>query len=218
MKPDPLTLKVEQTDLSNLQKTGDSDLLSPTEIWEAAEAFSSPDLLHRVTGIGQLLAGDALYEYPLVVYLLSTRITEPDIELRSHIVKALGSLVDSSEQVKLPKDEVQQTLFESLRSMQSREILAILEVAIYARSAERSVFNLIGGCSMAGDYLSKILADRTITLDIRCQAARVIGEMGFMEALPIVERLVQRLESRGSDEEIYLLDLLKRDIDLLNAS
>lgn len=217
MKHDSAAVEVVHPELTGLNKTGAEEFSLPEQIWEAAQAFCSPDLLNRITGVERLITGEAIRQYPLVAYLLSTRITEPDLELRTRIVKSLGSLVDSSAQTLPPREEVQLTFFDRLSAMQSREILAILEAAVYDKSAEQCMLDLIGGCSAAGSYLSQILTDRQIPLEIRCQAANVVGQMGFLEALPAVERLIQRLENRHSEEEENLLRLMRKDVELLNA-
>ncbi len=59
-------------------------------IWEALESLTSPELMNRIAGLGRIIKLDGVRQYPLVVYVLVTRITEPDIELRTRIVQLLG--------------------------------------------------------------------------------------------------------------------------------
>jgi hypothetical protein len=54
----------------------------------------------------------------------------------------------------------------------------------------------MGFSSFAGEHLAGILANRQNPLPIRKQAARYIGQIGYLDALPSLERLAARLEAR----------------------
>ena len=64
------------------------------ELWETAEALISPDPYLRESALDQLKEIDGVNRSPLIAYLLVSRISEPDLEIRFHLIQLLGSLVD----------------------------------------------------------------------------------------------------------------------------
>jgi hypothetical protein len=78
--------------------------------------------------------------------------------------------------------------------------------------------------------LCDILAERQLPIAERKQAVHFIGQVGFLDALPTLERLATRLEARltgqqsmafagsgGMAEEAELLPAITRAIGLLKA-
>ncbi|MCK5795212.1 MAG: hypothetical protein KAH12_10930, partial [Anaerolineales bacterium] len=63
-------------------------------LWETAEGLISPDPYLRESALDQFKEIDGLYRSPLIAYLLVSRISEPDLEIRFHLIKLLGSLMD----------------------------------------------------------------------------------------------------------------------------
>lgn len=186
-------------------------------IWEAAESLASPDLLVRASGFDRLVEFDAIRQLPLVVYLLVTRLAEPDIELRTRIVKYLGSLVSAGQSPHGSSEEVYQILTTSLSEMRTREVFALLQVTEYDTSAEGYIADLLSLCSFAGGHLSQILSNRSNPVEIRRQSAFFIGLLGYLEALPVLERMASRLESRGDGEDNSILPVLQNAVQLLTA-
>jgi len=195
---------------------GRIDLISV--IWEAAEWLSSPDLLRRVAGYDRLVEYDAVRQLPLIAYLLITRLSEPDIELRTRIVKTLGSLASASLSPTGPSENVYQTMISNLSGLRTRDVFALLQVAEYDKTAEGYVADILSLCSFAGGHLSQILSNRSAPTDIRRQAAYYIGLIGYLEALPVLERLASRLESRGENEDTSILPVLQYAVQQLTAT
>jgi hypothetical protein len=80
--------------------------------------------------------------------------------------------------------------------MGRRGFIQVLEVAEAHPEAESKIAALLNLCSQSGEELAKIMSDRRIPLPIRRQAINFVGRVGFLDAIPALEKLEQRLESR----------------------
>jgi hypothetical protein len=195
-------------------------------VWGAAEALTSPDLETRNAGLKQLVDQDAVRRHPLIAYLLISRLAEPDIALRAQIVDALADVVipnGHGEPSHAPSFPV---LTSHLMEMRTRQIYALLQVADFDKSIESSVVGLLDYCSFAGGHLSDILSNRAIPLVLRKQAAYFIGRIGYLDALPALERMAARLETRCNgrselgevdSDAAALLSLIRSSLELLRA-
>jgi len=195
-------------------------------VWGAAEALTSLDLETRHTGLKKLVDQDAVRYHPLVAYVLLSRLAEPDIALRAQIVDALADVVipnghgDPAHAPSFP------TLTTHLMGMRTRQIYALLQVADFDKSNEPKVAGLLDYCSFAGGHLADILNTRTIPLSLRKQAVYFIGRMGYLDALPALERMAARLESRrggtgelgrNEEDDAALLSMIRSSLELLRA-
>lgn len=172
-------------------------------LWSAAEAFTSTDLVTRSEGLNRLIASDAVRSHVLIAYLVFTRLTEPDIELRKRIVEALAGVLLPDGKLSAPEDVVASELTAWLGGMRSRQIWSLLEVAEYDKNSADLVGVLLESCSYAGEHLADILAERRSPLVIRKQAADFIARLGYLDALPTLERLASKLEQRREGREDY---------------
>jgi len=82
MDADPIIATIEQPDSNDQSQTIHQKPKHCQEIWEALESLTSPDLMNRIAGLGRITELKGSCRYPLVIYVLVSRITEPDIELR----------------------------------------------------------------------------------------------------------------------------------------
>jgi HEAT repeat protein len=116
-----------------------------------------------------------------------------------------------------------------LSSFRTRQIFALLEASAEDKSLEGCVSRLLDACPYAGNHLIDLLIDRKMPLDVRKQAAKMIGSVGYLDALPALERLHSRLESRiygqkampfapeESDIEAELLPVIHEALNFLRA-
>lgn len=219
MDADPIIVHLEQPDPIELNETNSNKAEVLPVIWEALESLTSPELMSRITGLGRIIKLDAVRQYPLAVYVLVTRITEPDIELRTRIVQLLGSILDAdvrdNKKAASSIAMVKKTLTTSLEGMRTRHIFALLQITEFDKSAEEAVSNLLSYCSFAGGHLAQILSNRTAPLSIRRQSANFIGRIGYLDALPALERLASRLENRKDEDDAGILIGLQETIKLL---
>lgn len=210
-------LSPEQTDQVGLDGTGVNRLELLSVIWEAAESLTSTDITQRVVGLERLVVYDAIRQLPLIAYLMATRLEEPDIDLRTRIVRLLGSLINSESFESDPTGRVQKSLMATLSGMRTRQVFALLQVTEYDKTAEADVMDLLSCCSYAGSHLSEILSNRDLPQEIRKQAAFFIGQIGYLDALPVLERMASRMETRGDEQDSRILPVLQNAVQLLTA-
>jgi hypothetical protein len=209
------------------QTTGAVELFPA--VWSAAEDLIAPDINTRLAGLEMLLKLNAPRLSPLITYLLVSRITDPEIKLRSQIVKALGELLMADDEGLVTPEPVRRCLYRYLNQMRTRPIFSLLEVGYQFPDEKDDIVRIFNACSNAGRHLSDILADRRAPLAIREQAAYFIGIVGYLEAIPTLERMSLKLESRlsgqqamsfapiSATEENKLLPVIQDTLTLLNA-
>lgn len=194
--------------------------LFPT-VWGAAERITSPDAVERDKAVTELVELDAPRLSPLVAYLLATRIIDPNIEVRYHVVQALGEILFPDEENQVTPDEVREHVLNYISLMRRREIFALLQVSDRYLTAEEYVASLLNACSYAGIALGDIINDRRAPVSVRRQAIRFAELVGFSDTIPALERLVSRLEAKSEKQE--KMDFLtdeppSEEADLLQAA
>ena len=184
-----------QPQLFSLESTAGELELFPA-IWQAAEKLGSPDVAKRTAGVEELAEVNAARFSPLVVHLLSTLLSDAHLPLRARVVEIIADVLEVDEQGKPAPETVRITLRHVLSQMRSRPIFAILQVSVAHPNLWDHVARLLRVCPYAGVHLADILADRRHDVAVRQQAVHHIGEVGFMDALPVLQRLESRLETR----------------------
>jgi hypothetical protein len=202
--------------------------LFPT-IWSAAENLVSQDRNKREEGLRSLMELDAARYSPLIGYLLVTRLNEPDTAVRAGIVQTLSEALSPDDDGKPTPEDSYRLLCHYLAEMRTRQVYALMQVLDYDLSTARHVDRLLNLCPYAGNHLAEILTDRKSPMSIRKQAVEAIGRVGYLETLPVLERLESRLETRQNGqktmpfaattnpEEIELLPEVKKALDYLRA-
>jgi hypothetical protein len=89
-----------------------------------------------------------------------------------------------------------------LAQMRTRPIFALLQVCVADPITCEQVAALLKACPYAGGTLSNILGDRKLPVAIREAAAGMIGAVGYLDALPALERLEVRLEARQNGQQL----------------
>lgn len=165
-------------------------------VWNAAEQLIHPELEVRQMGLEQLIELQAQRFSSLVAYLMATRLTDQDISIRAQIIQALGDVLIPDSNGQPAPDEVRLRLITYLSQLHTREIYSILQVLIERNELGDIVTRLLDACPFAGTHLVDILTDRSAALEVRIRAVEQIGRVGYLDALPQLERLESRLESR----------------------
>ena len=174
------------------------------DVWAAAEACIAADLATRRQGVQAMIELGVLRSSPLAVYLFTTRLLEPDILLRIQIIQALAYLFEPDRQG-LPAVEVARAkLVACLSKIGSDQIMALLQAADNSALCSPQVTRLLSRCAPAGAYLATLAADREEKLSIRRRAIYFIGQVGYLDALPILQKLQVRLEARLSGQQSFL--------------
>ena len=170
-------------------------------VWSAVESLIAPDLPLRQRGLAQLVEVRAARFSPLVASILVSRLTEPDLELRRQIAYALGDVLARDESGQAAPELVRQYLVYTLGQMRQRSIYALLEISIGDPLAETAIARLLNACPFAGRHLADILSDRKLPLAVRREATRFIGLVGYLDAIPALERMLARLEARVNGQQ-----------------
>jgi len=161
--------------------------------WKILEGLIAADPVLRETALQQLAAWEGLEEQPLMIYLLATRILDPDLEIRYHAVQILGDLVDYDHPGEgLPAGSLQ-ALTAFTAQLDKGQLIQLLEVSAAYLAAEEAVGNILKLCSYAGKVLGGIVNDRRLTVEIRQQALFYCGEVGFLNTRRVIDNLIQRV-------------------------
>jgi hypothetical protein len=170
-------------------------------LWQVLEALVSADAEQRGSALEALQASKAVRLSGLVAYLISTRITEPNLALRGTVLELLNEALTPDEHERMPAEEVRAALRGNLSNLGQERVLALLEIAQYRTDVKAMIARVLNQCSTAGEALTEILNDRYQPLAVREQAALFIGEVGYTDAQHSIERLVNRLESRQGNQQ-----------------
>ncbi|MGE5221785.1 MAG: hypothetical protein ACM3PY_05070 [Omnitrophica WOR_2 bacterium] len=201
MDIDPVSLKISQPSLFDfIDNTTGAIELFPA-VWSAAEDLNAPEVTARRSGLERLVAIGAPRLSPLIAYLLATRLQDPDLDLRIQVVKTIGELYLPDEQGRMVPDRVLRQLNWYLSQMHTRAVFGLLQVANDCQAMEAHVARILNACPYGGNHLAGILADRKAPMPVRKQAANMIGTVGFLDAVPVLERLVIRLEARVNGQQ-----------------
>lgn len=218
--PQPLLLKLDES-------SGRVELFPA--VWSAAENFVVCEGDLCLDGLEQLIDLNAPRFSPLVAYLLTTRLRDPNLRVRTRVVQVIAGVLSPDEDGNPAPIEVRDTLRRFISQSRTRQIFALLQVSASEPQMEESVAQILNLCTFAGNHLVDILGDHQVSLPVRSQAARMIGKVGYLDALPGLEKMAGRLEARNNGQkempfgslpvanDLELLDSIKQAIRLLRA-
>ncbi|MBW8010530.1 MAG: hypothetical protein FVQ83_04700 [Chloroflexi bacterium] len=178
--------------------TGSMELFP--SVWSAAENLSASSSHLRHEAIDQLEEMGAPRLSPLIAYLFATRLTDEDLSLRARVVESLGNVLNPDDKGNSAPDKVRSHLVNHLSQIRQRTVYSILQVAAERPDLKFLITRLLNICPYAGNHLASILADRSCALEVRKLAALFIGEVGFLDAIPTLKRLKNRLDSRQTGQ------------------
>lgn len=169
-------------------------------VWQAAERLVSPNSDTRSHALEELLELGAVRLSPLVAYLIATRLTDPDLEFRARIVEVLGGALSPDDKGRPTPEIVRRHLAGYLSQMETTQIQMIVQAAALSFELSQYTARLLNLCPNAGNHLAEILGDRTAGLQARQEAAHLIGQVGFEEAVPMLKRVQRRIETRQAGQ------------------
>jgi hypothetical protein len=186
-------------------------------VWNAAEALASPDAVTRQHGIDALLELGAQRVSPLVAFMMATCLNDRDIYIRRRVSYILADLINMDSGVRQVPETIRKTITNYLHNMREEMIYGLLEVAVIDPLVEKSHYRLLNACPFAGKYLGEILADWKNPVPVRQKAIQFVGMVGYMETLPVLERLLDRLEARqnGQFTMSFVPASIKSDEDIM---
>lgn len=199
------------------------------QLWGIAEMLVSSDTTGKREALAQIEEIDAARFSPLVAYLLTTFLDDPDMALRAVIVRILGRVLGPDAKGRAAPDNVRHCLYQELSQMRTRRVYALLQVSREVEALAPEIGRLLNTCSYAGTHLADIAVSRKNPLVIRREAIKYIGRVGYLDALPSLERLSSRLEARqngqqtlpfavpGDEDESDLLPDLRATLNVLRS-
>jgi hypothetical protein len=201
MGMDPLSFNFSQPTLFDFNEPSSGAMeLFPT-VWGAVEDLVSPEIATRRAGLETLVEMGAPRLSPLIAYLLATRLTDPDLDLRTCVVQVLSEVLEPDEQGHSAPEAVSRVLRAYLSKIRVRPIYALLEVVEADASMDRPIARLLNCCPYGGTHLATILTERKLEVRIRQKAAHMVGLVGFLDTLPTLERLATRLQARLNGQQ-----------------
>ena len=163
-------------------------------LWDIAEGLVSPDIHIRESSLDRLIEVEGYYKTPLIASLLVSRIAEPDLEIRFHVVQLLGNLVSFDPSGPCFNDQALVYAQDALEQIGNHHLIKLLEVSEKYLASEKAISAILNMISYAGNSLSGIVNDRKQPVILRQQAIYYCGEVGFLSAKPTLQNLVQRVE------------------------
>lgn len=229
MNSNPLPANFVQAPLFQMgdDSTGTLELIPV--VWTAAEALTNPEPKVRLSGLERLVSLNAHRLSPLIAYLVADLLVDPDLSIRTKAVRALASVLRPDAKGQTAPESVRKHLIHTLARMRVRNIFALLQVVESDPGLEPQVIDLLSTTPYAGNHLVEILMNRKLALEIRRQAVRTIGQVGYLVALPALERMAVRLVARmsgqqampfappGDEDETALLPAVQQALALLQA-
>ncbi len=170
-------------------------------VWGAAEGLTDPDAHVRLESLERLQALDAPRLSPIAACLIAGLLTDPDLQVRKLAVKIIGDLLAVDEQGRAAAERVKRHLKYSLAQMRKRTVYALLQCAEADAALEKPIARIFNACPYAGNHLMEILEERKMPLEIRRKAVQFIGLVGYLEAVPALQRLTARLEARQNGQQ-----------------
>jgi hypothetical protein len=228
MYPDSPQQISHQPQLLVLEESIGTVEVFPT-IWKALEDLTKEDEVVRSTALEQIAELNAARVSPVVSYFLVTRIIEPNLRLRARVVEILSSVLTVDEHGFPSPEDVRNSLRIYLATIRTRQIFALLQVSAKYYPLEPCITLLLSTSSFGGNHLVDILEERKNPLEIRMQAAMMIGQVGYLYTLPAMERIAGRLEAhltgqqamsfaaQASSSEAELLPLIQEAINSLRS-
>lgn len=210
-----MSVNSEGIDISQLPLFNTSPSTSAFElfpkVWTAAEALTSPNPEIRLHGLNDLIDLQAARFSSLICYLVCTKLDDPDIHVRKAAINVLAGVMDLDDQGNQAPEAVYQNLKFQLSRIQEPVIYALLDACIDDAGIELKIARLLRQNAHAGDILSEILANRKYKLAIRILAAQLIGKIGFIAAIPSIERTITRLETRLNGQPLFVVASMEND-------
>jgi hypothetical protein len=186
-------------------------------VWNATELLTAPDPVTRNHAIDAILELGVQKVSPLVAYMLATKLSDPEINIRRRVVYILGDLLMDTSASSEALENVRKTIINALLNMSEETIYGLLEVAVVDPMVDKFLFQLFNSCPTAGKYLGEILSQWKHPIPIRQKAIYLVGLVGYTEVLPVLERLSKRLEARqnGQYTMSFAPRAIKHDEDIL---
>ena len=162
------------------------------------EGLIDPDPNHRQAALEDIQSLERFQDQPLIIYLLTTRLMDPDLAIRFQAVKLVGSLLPEGPSQKAISKQSWGILTAFTTQIDQSQLVKLLEVSVAYLAAEDAIIGILRLCSYAGKVLGGIVNDRKLPVEIRQHAIYYAGEVGFISAAAAIRALIQRLRKAKS--------------------
>jgi HEAT repeat protein len=170
-------------------------------VWMAAEQLGSQDVNQRHQALDELLRTNAPRISPLIGYLLTTRVLDPDLRLRMRIVESLANVMRRDSEGKYAVDAVRSHIIAGLSYLGKAGVLALLELAVQDQTLIAHISKLLNFIPKAGDNLKEFAGNRDKMIEVRRMAIFFIGRIGYVDAAGELQRLRNRIETRQTGQK-----------------
>ena len=188
-----------------------ANLQGNTRLWEMMERLIDPDPTLRGTALEEIQSLKDFGDQPLIIYLLTTRLTDPVLNIRHHAVQIVGGIVADDTFPNRLSNQSLQVLTAFTTQIEKNQLVKLLEVSVAFLAAEEPIVSILRLCSYAGKVLGGIVNDRKLPVEIRQQAIFFSGEVGFLSAKRAIRYLVQR--NRKAKARPGLISVRKKHLD-----
>jgi hypothetical protein len=179
--------------------TGSAELFPA--IWNAAEDLSNTVPAVRLLALECLENTGAARISPLVSYLIATRLSDPDLEVRCQVVRILGDVLAPDAEGNMAPEAVMTQLVNYISDMRTRQIFGLTQALVTNPYLDLQVIRIIKVCLFAGNHLIEMASSRKLSLEVRRKAIWLISQVGYLEAIPALERLQIRMETRITGQQ-----------------
>ena len=229
MNKETLQISLSQPTLFDFTHTTRGTVELFPEVWGAMEDLIAPKSSLRLAAIERLAHLGAPRLSGLVAYLLATRLTDPDLTVRVRIIRGLVDVFSPDVRGQLASDAAKSVLSAYLADLGPWGVSCLVEASIFEPATISHVARLLNYCPDAASHLVDILTDRKASLEQRRRAAELIGMVGYLEAIPALERLQGRLAARlrgqqsmpfappPTPDEAELLPVVEQALGLLSV-
>jgi hypothetical protein len=169
-------------------------------VWNAVECLVSPEPVTRLYGLDAIVELGAQKVSPLVAYMMAVCLGDKEINIRRRVIYILADLISWEPGIKQVPDTVRKSVIYYLHDMGEQIVFGLLEVSVMYPEADKSIYNILNACPFAGKFLGNILTEWKNSLTIRQKAIYFVGIVGYMEMLPVLERLLDRAEARQNGQ------------------
>lgn len=170
-------------------------------IWNAAEDLANAVPAVRRLALECLENTGAARISPLVSYLIATRLGDPDLEVRCQVVRILGDVLGPDAQGDMAPEAVLTQLAYYLSDMRTRQIFSLTQVLALNPELAPQVIRILNVCIFAGHHLIEMASSRKLSLEVRRKAIWLISQVGYLDAIPALERLQVRMETRLTGQQ-----------------
>lgn len=169
--------------------------------WEASESLTAPDIATRLTGLAHLQQWGAMRLSPLVAYLVATRLDDPEIAVRCLAARMVAACLRVDEAGVPAPDIVRERLLYYLTRLSPAVYAALLQALCAEPELQDDLTFLFSHAPTAGAWLGEFLLDRQVSIAQRRAAIQLVAQVGFLSAMPALERLVKRLQGRQPGQQ-----------------